>query len=90
MSPNMKIVFNYDTKTLIKCLKASDIIINPDIIIKIKIDMNHTYRITPDIVIFDSSTTIDVIDFLTLWNTHVISCDTLLANFRTEKLKQLI
>ena len=83
MSPNMKIVFNYDTKTLIKCLKASDIIINPDIIIKIKIDMNHTYRITPDI-------TIEVIDFLTLWNTHVISCDTLLANFRTEKLKQLI
>lgn len=34
-------------------MKASDIIINPDIITKIKIDMNHTYRITPNIVIFD-------------------------------------
>ena len=97
LSPNMQIIKDFDIPTLIECFKASDIIIDES---DIKIGYHTTsssinkkprliLSITDDIAVIDS-----YLDFLdvkhSLHKQKTITCDELLANFRTEKLKQLI
>ena len=92
ISANMQIILDFDIPTLIECFKASGIIINES---DINISQHSTninkkpktmLLITNDIIVIDS----DFLDFKYFTKQKTISCDMLLANFRTEKLKKLI